>query len=186
MANANSNRKRSILAVAYYRMSSDKQEASIPEQRKAVERYATENGFTIVHDYADHGISGDATEKRLQFKQMIEDAADGSFKAILVWDSDRFGRFDSIEAGRWIHPLREAGVSLVTVADGTIDWSDFAGRVMYGIKQEGKHQFLRDLSRNVLRGKLASAKRGDWQGRVPFGYRIREKRLILVGQRHFL
>ena len=50
MANANSNGARCvnnngsiavlIAAVAYYRMSSDKQEASIPEQRKAVIRWA--------------------------------------------------------------------------------------------------------------------------------------------------
>jgi hypothetical protein len=123
-------------------MSSDKQDASIREQRKSVETYASENGFKIIREYADHGISGDATEKRFQFKQMIDDAENGDFTAVLCWDQDRFGRFDSIEAGRWVHPLRMAGVNLVTVADGVIDWSDFAGRVMYGIKQEGKHQFL--------------------------------------------
>ncbi|MCH7686169.1 MAG: recombinase family protein [Planctomycetes bacterium] len=110
---------------------------------------------------------------------MIRDASGKTFQAIIVWDQDRFGRFDSIEAGHWIHPLRQAGVQLVTVSDGPIDWSDFSGRVIYTIKQEGKHQFLRDLSRNVLRGKLAAALRGDWLGKTPFGYVIENKRLIL-------
>ena len=70
-------------------------------------------------------------------------------------------------------------MQLVTVSDGPIDWSDFSGRVIYTIKQEGKHQFLRDLSRNVLRGRLAAALRGDWLGKTPFGYVIENKRLIL-------
>jgi len=66
----------------------------------------------MVHD----GISGDATEKRLDFQRMIADASGRrDFEAILCWDQDRFGRFDSVEAGFWIHPLRKAGVKLVTV-----------------------------------------------------------------------
>ena len=44
----------------------------------------------------------------------------------------------------WIHPLRENGVHLVTVAQGKIDWKDFAGRMLYGIQQEGKHAYPRD------------------------------------------
>lgn len=78
---------------------------------------------------------------------MIKDAEDkADFAAILCWDQDRFGRFDSIEAGRWIHPLRCAGVWLVTVAQGVIDWNDFTSRMMYAIQQEGKYQYLIDLS----------------------------------------
>ncbi len=150
-------KRRLIPAVVYYRMSTDKQDASIAQQRIAVEKYAKEHGYRIVREYIDEGISGDATEKRFEFQRMIRDASGGTFQAIIVWDQDRFGRFDSIEAGHWIHPLRQAGVQLVTVSDGPIDWSDFSGRVIYTIKQEGKHQFLRDLSRNVLRGKLAAA-----------------------------
>ena len=148
-------------AVAYYRMSSDKQETSIPAQRTAVERYADENGYHIVREYVDSGISGDATEKRLQFQRMISDATTAQWKSIIVWNQDRFGRFNSLEAGHWVYPLVQAGVSLVTTDQGVIDWTDFTGRMMYAIQQEGKHQFLRDLSRNVMRGKLAAGFRGD-------------------------
>lgn len=55
--------------------------------------------YTIVREYLDEGFSGDATEKRLQFQQMIAEAADGDFEVVLCWDQDRFGRFDSLEAG---------------------------------------------------------------------------------------
>lgn len=160
-----------IPSATYYRMSTDDQTDSIPAQKTAVKHLAKAGGYKIVAEYKDEGISGDDTEKRKDFRRMIADAEAGKFKAILCWDQDRFGRFDSIEAGRWIYPLRQAGVKLVTVAQGVIDWSDFASRMMYGIQQEAKHQYLLDLSRNVLRGMARQAQDGKWAcGKSPLGY----------------
>jgi len=161
MVKRQSTRNRALLAVAYIRMSSGKQEASPGQQRAEVEKLAKQHGYKIIREYFDERISGDATEKRVGFQQMIRDAQEmGDFGVILCWDQDRFGRFDSIEAGFWIKPLRDAGIRLVTVAQGEIDWNDFAGRMIYNIQTEGKHAYLRDLSRNVLRGKLAASMRG--------------------------
>jgi DNA invertase Pin-like site-specific DNA recombinase len=172
-----------IPAVAYYRMSTDRQEASIPDQREAVEKLAKQRGYRIVREYKDEGISGDDTERRTGFKQMLADATKlGDFQAVLCWDQDRFGRFDPLEAGYWIKPLRDAGVYLETVGQGRIDWEDFAGRIVYAVQQEGKHAFLRDMSRNVIRGQLARAKRGEWLGgRVPYGYRLNEHKRLTAG-----
>ena len=171
MANRHSTNGR-IPAVACYRMSSDRQEASIPEQRDAVTRYASDNGYHILREYVDKAVSGDATEKRDDFQRMIREATEiGDFKAVLAWDMDRFGRFDSIEAGYWVHPLRQAGVHLATVGQGKIDWNDFAGRMLYGIQQEGKHQFLRDLSRNTTRGLIhAAMEKSVSGGPILYGY----------------
>ena len=70
------------------------------------------------------------TNKRPEFRTMIRDAeVRGDFKAILCLDQDRFGRFDSIEAGEWISPLRRVGVELVTVCQGRIDWDGQVGSV---------------------------------------------------------
>ena len=52
---------------------------------------------------------------------MIRDSGSGEFQAVLCWDQDRLGRFDSMEAGHWIHPLRENGVHLVTVAQSRME-----------------------------------------------------------------
>ena len=51
------------------------------------------------------------------------------FALIPVWDIDRFGRFDSIDMGEWVAPLRRAGVSLESVNRGCIDWDDSAPKV---------------------------------------------------------
>ena len=84
-----------IPAVAYYRMSSDKQEASIEDQQTAVMQYAADNGYRIIRDYRDEGISGWKSEQRKGFQKLIADATDrGDFQAVLCWDQDRFSRFD--------------------------------------------------------------------------------------------
>tara|TARA_R110002073_G_scaffold20209_5_gene72797 strand:- start:2337 stop:3914 length:1578 start_codon:yes stop_codon:yes gene_type:complete len=162
-------------------MSTDDQEASPDQQRSEIDKYASQNGYKIIRWYEDLGISGDNTAKRIDFQRMIGAGSSGEFEAILCWDQDRFGRFDMIEAGRWIHPLRQAGVHLATCTDGRIDWSDMASRLVYSVKQEGKHQFLRDLSKNVSRGMDKLARDGKWvTGVPPFGYVVdSEKNLQL-------
>ena len=159
-------------AVGYIRMSTDKQEDSPEQQRAEIIKLAKRDGYRILRWYEDHGISGARTHKRPEFRRMIGDAESrGDFKAILCWDQDRFGRFDSIEAGEWVSPLRRVGVELVTVCQGHIDWDDFAGRLIYQITQEGKHRFLVDLSRNSLRGMIRFARKGSLLGHsTPYGY----------------
>jgi DNA invertase Pin-like site-specific DNA recombinase len=161
-----------VPAVFYGRMSSDRQEYSIPDQRSAVLAYAAKQGYAVIREYLDEGISGDATERRFEFQRMIRDAREQrDFRAVLCWDQDRFGRFDPIEAGFWIKPLRDAGVYLDTVAQGRIEWDTFGGRLLYSVRQEGKHQYLVDLSHNALRRMIANAQHGGWNGGPPpYGY----------------
>ncbi len=173
-----------VPAVGYARRSTDKQEASIPDQVKAVQRYADDNGYKILRWYTDDAISGDDTKRRLDFHRMLADAKNkGDFQAIIVWDQDRFGRFSPHEASYWTWPLSEAGIQLVTVVKGPIDWTDFTEWLMYSVNQHGKHQYLQDLSRNVARGQLEAANNGSWLGSAPYAYRIegptKHKRLVL-------
>jgi len=163
---------RTIPAVGYLRRSTQKQEKSLEDQRAEVERYAREHGYSVLRWYQDDGISGDATERRAGFQAMHREACNGrDFDTILCWDLDRFGRFDSTEAGYWVHPLRKAGVGLVTVTEGPIDWNGFSGRIVNAVKQEGKHQFLVDLSRNTSRGQISNAAKGNLCGQAaPYGF----------------
>ncbi|WP_436717443.1 recombinase family protein [Roseiconus lacunae] len=169
-------------AVAYVRMSTDRQEKSPEQQRVEIKAYAAENGYRIIRWYEDLGISGDRTDKRVDFQEMIAAGSKGEFEAILCWNQDRFGRFDAIEAGRWIYPLREAGVHLATVTDGVIDWTSMAGRITYSVTQEGKHQFLSDLSKNIVRSMDQLAQAGKWvTGVPPLGYVVDEDQRLQLG-----
>lgn len=114
-------------AVASLRRSTNRQERSLDDQRREIEVYAGQHAYRILRWYTDSGISGDATERRLEFLRMNKSATNGrDFEVILCWDYSRFGRFDSMEAGRWVYPLREAGVKPLTVAEGLVDWDCFA------------------------------------------------------------
>lgn len=159
-----------IPAAGYLRRSTGKQEKSLDDQRREIERYAADHGYHIVRWYVDDAISGDATPQRDEFLRMRDDCATGDFRVIICWDQERFGRFDSLDAGYWIKPIRDAGVSLVLVTEGPVNWNDFTGRVMYGLKQEGKYQYLRDLSRNTARGQITNALNGYSCGQAaPYG-----------------
>ncbi|VTT97982.1 recombinase : Resolvase protein (Fragment) OS=Rhodopirellula maiorica SM1 GN=RMSM_01145 PE=4 SV=1: Resolvase: Recombinase: Zn_ribbon_recom [Gemmataceae bacterium] len=173
-------------AVAYVRRSSDSvsQSDSIAEQTRELELFAAEKGYQIIRWYTDDAISGDDTDKRHEFRRMISDAQERrDFEFIICWDLARFGRFDSIEAGYYIFPLRKAGVRLVTKQDGVVDWNDPMGRLCNSMRQEGKHQQLLDHAANVVRGQRAAAETGSWLGSPPYAYRLdgpkKNKRLVL-------
>jgi len=105
------------LAAGYVRRSTDRQEQSIPDQKKALESYATEHGLGLVKFYVDDAISGASTAGRRAFQQMIKDAQSSrrDFDIIVVYDVKRFGRIDNDEAGYYRHLLRTHGVEVLYV-----------------------------------------------------------------------
>jgi len=173
--------QRKLLAASYIRMSSPEQADSPEQQRAAIRKLAEDKGYVITTEYSDLGISGDATPKRKGFQRMIADGSTRKFDAILAWDQERFGRFDLIEAGRWIEPLRNAGVVLITCTSGLIDWTSLTGQLSYFANQMGKAQYLHDLARNVKRGQDRVEQAGQWvRGFPPYGYRVDPKTRKLV------
>jgi DNA invertase Pin-like site-specific DNA recombinase len=65
------------IAVLYLRMSDERQERSISEQRCELLRYAKKHGYRILREYTDSAISGDDTARRAGFLRMREDAQQG-------------------------------------------------------------------------------------------------------------
>ena len=161
---------RSILpenaAVLYLRMSSAKQDKSIPAQRDELLKLAERKGYTVRREYVDPAVSGDDTEKRTGFLRLRDDCEAGpDFSIILVWNEDRFSRNDPLEYGYWLRPIRASGVVLETPT-GRVDWESLGGRLLNLISQEMRHDYLRQLSRNVARGLLSSAKAAqEWHRR---------------------
>jgi DNA invertase Pin-like site-specific DNA recombinase len=161
-----------IRAAAYYRMSDDRQENSIERQHSQVEPYATAKGYVIVAEYVDEALAGSEIARRKAFQRMRRDAEAGKFQAILCDDKDRFGRFDSIDYGEIVAPLRRKGVWLDAVAQGRIDWESFSGRITDAILQEAKRMEQEAISRRVLSDQLLRARAGrDTGGRALYGYR---------------
>jgi site-specific DNA recombinase len=176
-----------IPAAVYFRMSDDRQENSIDRQKSQVLPFAEKRGYEIVQEYADHGIPGDEIAKRRGFQRMLRDAQAGQFQAIICDDKDRFGRFDAIDLGEVVAPLRRKGVWVETVAQGRIDWNTFAGRITDAILQEAKSMESEAISRRVLSAQLLKAQKGiTTGGRATYGYRWEESdtpRLVSDGRK---
>ncbi len=121
-------RARAARAVGYVRRSTDRQEQSIPDQNRAIEKYAAEHGLRLLRYYVDDAISGTSTVGRRAFQTMMADAKRPAcdFGMIVVYDVKRFGRIDNDEAGYYRHVLRTHGVEVHYVSenftgDGTDD-----------------------------------------------------------------
>jgi DNA invertase Pin-like site-specific DNA recombinase len=165
-----------VHAVAYYRMSTDRQEDSIERQKSQVEAYAARQGYQIIREYTDEGIAGDEEGKRKGFLRMIREAQKpGDFQVILCDDTDRFSRNDVIDKCYYIKLLRDAGVRLETCAQGKANWDTFTGRVLEALLAESKAMESRATSRRVMTQMVLMARQGIWPGGpIPYAYRLEE------------
>ena len=168
-----------IPAAGYLRMSSDKQETSIDDQRSELIAYAAKRGFVIVEWYADEGISGWKNKQRIGFQRLIADAPGGTFKVILCWDQSRFSRFDPIEANYYWHQLRQVGVTIETVKEGKLDFETLGGWLTASVQQHGKNDYCRSLAADSARGRRKRVLEGKWTCPPPYGYRLENGVLAL-------
>jgi DNA invertase Pin-like site-specific DNA recombinase len=75
----------------YARVSTDEQ--TVDNQLRDLREVAARNGWEIVHEYIDKGISGaKGRDKRPQFDKLIKDAISRRFDLIACWSVDRLGR----------------------------------------------------------------------------------------------
>ena len=161
MAPSNSNHNGSaVAAVSYIRMSSDQQSASPAQQRAAITKYEREHGYKLIGEYFDDAISGSRAD-RADFQRLIADAESGKFRAVLCWDQDRFSRFPVLEANHYWYLLDRAGVHIATVAQGRLNFDDLGEWLKASVTQHGKAEYLKDLSRNVRRGRATANRPPD-------------------------
>jgi DNA invertase Pin-like site-specific DNA recombinase len=161
-------------AVGYLRRSTDRQEQSIPDQKKAIEAYAAEEAFRLVKFYIDDAISGTSTLGRRAFQEMVQDAQKSTrrFDKIIVYDVKRFGRIDNDEAGYYRHILRTNGVEVLYVTENFN--GDTTDDLLRPVKQWQARQESKDLSKVTIRGLLSKVEGGWWMGGTPpYGYDLR-------------
>ena len=165
---------RARAAIGYVRRSTDRQEQSIPDQKKAIEKYIDDHDLRLLRFYVDDAISGTSTVGRRAFQDMIADAKRRScdFRFVVVYDVKRFGRVDNDEAGYYRYILRTEGVEIIYVSenftgDGTDD-------LLRPVKQWQAREESKDLAKVVIRGQLSKTESGGggwWMGGAPpYGY----------------
>ena len=94
-----------IPAAQYLRMSTEHQQYSLENQYLAIQKYAESHGFEVVRTYSDTAKSGLVLRRRAGLQQLLKDVVGGTsgYRAILVYDVSRWGRFQDTDESR---PLR--------------------------------------------------------------------------------
>lgn len=143
-----------IAAAAYVRMSTDQQVYSIEHQMDAIEKFARSEGFNIVKIFSDEGCSGVTINHREGLLSLLAEVTSGAanFKAILVLDVSRWGRFQDIDEGAHYEYLcRQFGVTIRYVSEPLLNvGTDSTVMLLKGLKRIMAAEYSRDLSARVL------------------------------------
>lgn len=156
-------------AVAYARYSSAGQrDVSIEQQLADIRAFAKREGFTIVHEYADHAKSGfKNSSARTAFQSMMKAAESGSFDTLICWKVDRFGR-NREESALFKGRLRRFGVKVLYAMEPIPEGS--AGVLLEGMLEATAEWYSRNLSENIQRGMNDNARRCLYNGTLVLGY----------------
>jgi DNA invertase Pin-like site-specific DNA recombinase len=175
-------------------VSTDRQEYSIENQADGIAQYASEREFSIVKTYIDAAKSGLALKNRSGLKQLLKDVVEGdvTFKAILVYDVSRWGRFqDADESAHYEYLCKSAGVPVHYCAESFENDNSMPGLIMKTLKRTMAGEYSRELSVKTRTGLARLAQKGFKPGGLaPYGLRRmlldsagKPKKLLVSGDR---
>ena len=144
-----------IPVAEYLRMSTEDQKYSIPSQQAAIRRYAADHGFTVCRTYVDPGKSGVVIKRRKGLAALLKDVVAGTmnYKAILVYDVSRWGRFQNPdESAHYDFICANAGVPVHYCAEQFSNDGTMQSSLMKAIKRTMAGEFSRELGIKVFDG----------------------------------
>lgn len=168
----------------YVRMSDEGQQYSIDNQKAAIREYAERNGFSVVKTYTDAGKSGVVLKHRTALRTLLQDVVSGAakYKAILVYDVSRWGRFpNNDEAAHYEFLCTNSGVPLHYCAESFANDETPSSSLLKALKRSMAAEFSRELGDKVFRGKSRIVQLGFWVGGQP-GYGYRRMMLSAAGK----
>lgn len=155
-------------AAIYARYSSSNQrDESIEDQLRECHRFAEREGLTVVAEFTDHAKSGRSTEKRTEFRKMIEAAKTGLFKTLIIYKMNRFAR-SMYDFFRYEHELIGAGVEVVSVKEPM--FSGPAGTILKAVLAGVAQSQSEAMSEDIKRALEGNALKCRSNGRKPWGY----------------
>ena len=117
---------------------------SISNQKRILETYAKQNGFTNLCWYTDDGYSG-ANFQRPGFQAMLADIEAGKVGTVIVKDMSRLGR-NYLQVGMYTEMLfPQKGVRFIAINDGVGDDASSKVRMEAGVFQIGTNRYIDKL-----------------------------------------
>jgi len=155
---------------------------SLDAQYDAAQAYIrsqTHAGWTLIRSrYADGGYSGGSTE-RPALQRLLADVRARKVDVIVVYKVDRLTR-SLADFAKLVELFDDHGVSFVSVTQ-QFNTTTSMGRLTLNVLLSFA-QFERELIGERVRDKIAASKRkGIWVGGpVPMGYRVADKKVVVV------
>jgi DNA invertase Pin-like site-specific DNA recombinase len=186
-----------VPAAQYLRMSTEHQQYSLENQAAAINKYADDHTFQVVRTYSDAAKSGLVLRRRAGLRQLLQDVASGNagYKAILVYDVSRWGRFqDADESAHYEFVCKLAGIPVHYCAEIFANDGTLPSLIMKALKRTMAGEYSRELGVKVLAGQRRLAAMGFKQGGMP-GYGLRRvlvssgrqpKQVLALGERKSL
>src|ERR1035437_2489798 len=155
---------------------------SLDAQREACEAYIksqAHEGWRLVPDhYDDGGLSG-ASLDRPVLQALLADVRAGRITTVVVYKVDRLTR-SLADFAKLVELFDQFGVSFVSITQ-SFNTTSSMGRLTLNVLLSFA-QFERAVIGERVRDKIAASKRrGIWVGGpVPLGYRVIDKKLVVV------
>ena len=169
-----------LRVAAYCRVSTDRddQANSFESQQRYFREYiAQQPGWEPAGIFADEGLSGTSTKKRLAFQRMIAGARAGMLDLIVTKEISRFAR-NTLDSIYYTRELKRLGVGVLFLNDNlyTLDGdAELRLTILASIAQEES----RRTSERVKWGQKRRMEQGVVFGRDLLGYDVRGGVLIV-------
>lgn len=142
-----------MLAAQYLRMSTERQEYSLDCQSALIATYALAHGFEVCQTYRDEAKSGLDLQRRKGLSQLLQDVVGGEqvYKAVLVYDVSRWGRFqDPDEGAHYEFLCKTAGVQVHYCAELFFNNLELSSMILKTLKRVMAGEYSRELSSKVV------------------------------------
>ncbi|HEV2729005.1 MAG TPA: recombinase family protein [Terriglobales bacterium] len=185
-----------IPAAQYIRMSTEHQQYSLENQKAAISVYADQHGLAVMKTYSDAARSGVVLKHRAGLSGLLKDVVSGTvdYKAILVYDISRWGRFqDTDEAAHYEFLCKRSGVPVHYCAEPFANDGTIPSSILKTLKRTMAAEYSRELGVKVYDGKMRLALLGfRMGGRQGYGLRRilvsadgKRKQRLLPGQHKY-
>ena len=164
-----------VPAVAYVRMSTDHQKYSTENQLDIIRNYATARSLQILRVFEDSGRSGLRMDGREALQNLLSEVRTGQadFKAILVYDVSRWGRFQDADEGAYHeHVCSRAGIRVHYCGEQFENDGSIGSNLLKTVKRVMAGEYSRELSVKVFAGQCRLVELGYRQGGAA-GYGLR-------------
>jgi len=166
-------------AVGYIRVSTEEQAkegVSLSSQTDKIRKYSDLHDMDLIDIFSDEGVSGKSLD-RTGMKKLLELTKTQSINAVIVYKLDRLSRktkdflhlidvFESNDVA--FHSIEEKvetksanGMFFLTIMSAISQW---------------ERGIIIERTKEALRHKRSN---GDYLGRVPFGFKVLNKRLVI-------